>query len=219
MSMRAPKDSAAPPPTTPPAVVPVLLLTLGLAMVSLSRVLGLVLVTLLSCVSACVGDTAMVVAGSLPSLLSTLILAGGRPLGQEEEGVGGSVGGSLNFPPSRRRVVGAGFAVGSFFWEGGGPLRTPAYWRTEPSPSLSSCSSTSIFPALGMTSTLAAWSRRLNTPVGCKNTSVKSTELIFKTHNDLMRITDRSHLVIACWCVCFGFSTKSCKYRRAFQTF
>lgn len=146
-------------------------------MVSLCWALGLVLVvTRLSWVSAGEGDvtTAWFVAGSLPSLWSTLSLAGGRPLGaaEVEEEVGVSAGGNLNFPPRRRRVVGAGFVVGSFFCVVAGLLRTPAYCRTEPSSSLSTPSSTSMFaailPGAALNCSSTPLSRRLNTPVGCQ---------------------------------------------------
>lgn len=157
-SIRAPRGSPAPP-------APVLLLTLGLAMVSLCWPLALVLVvTLLSWVSAGLGDApfACCVAGILPNLWSTLRLVGAMPL---EEEVGVSEGGNLNFPPRRRRVVGPAFLPGSVFWEDRGLLRTPAYWRTEPSSSLSSS-----FPGgltdVGLISPFSALSRRLNTPVG-----------------------------------------------------
>lgn len=165
------------PTASPPPTAPVLLLTLGLAMVSLSWALGRVLVvTLLSCVSAGVGDMALLwcVAGSLPSLRRMLRLAGGRPLEEEDEGVGVSEGGNLNLPPRRRRVIGAAFGATlratSFFLEGGGFLRTPAYWRMEPSSSLSSSSSMSMFPvilpAVVLMSSFTPLSRRLKTPVG-----------------------------------------------------
>lgn len=171
-SIWAPTDSPGPPPAAP-----VLLLTLGLAIVSLSWALGLVLVvTRLSWVSAGEGDvtTPWFVAGSLPSLWSTLRLAGGRPLGaaEVEEEVGVSEGGDLNLLPRRRRVVRAGFVAGCFFCVAIGFLRTPAYWRTEPSLSLSNPSSTSMFPAIlpgaALNCSSTPLSRRLNTPVGCQ---------------------------------------------------
>lgn len=172
MSIWAPADSPALPSAPPPPPPhPVLLLTFEFATACLFRVLVLVLLTRLSCVSANEVDAGVLdcVTGSFPSLWRTLILAGGMPSGAEEEDVGGSEGGSLNFPPSRRRVVGAGFAAGSFFWERVDLFKTPAYCRTEPSPSLSSCSSTFTFTAFDPART--PWSRRLNTPVGCQNTS------------------------------------------------
>lgn len=160
----------APAGSPPPApAVPVLLLTLQLATVDFSA-LGLVLVTLLSCVSAGGADTPAFAAGILPSLCRTLTLAGGIFGEEEEEEVGGSDGGRLNFPPRRRSVTGAAFVVGLFFSCGGGLLRMPAYCRTEPSPSLSSSSSstfTATLPGVGASSPLSALSRRLNTPVGC----------------------------------------------------
>lgn len=160
------------PPESPPAA-PVLLLTLELSIEDLSRTLGLVLVTLLSCVSVGVAATVTFVLGSFPSLWRTLTLAGGRPLEEEvEEDVGISEGGSLNLPPRRRRVIRVAFVAGSSFLDGGGFLRTPAYWRTEPSPSLSSSSSSSMFVAafsgFRASSRSSPLSRRLNTPVGCK---------------------------------------------------
>lgn len=178
MSIWAPADS---PPIPAP---PVLLLTLELATVVLSWARDLVLVTLLSCVSAGVCDTLVFecVAGGLPSLWRTLSLAGGRPFGEGEEEVGVSEGGSLNLPPRRRRVMGGAFIADSFFWREGGFLRTPAYWRTEPSPSLSS-SFSPAFPALCSSAASSPLSRRLNTPVGCKNMSTMSSELIFKMQN------------------------------------
>lgn len=168
MSIWAPAES-------PPTVAPVLLLTLGLATLSLARALGRVLVvTLLSCVSAAEGTMALpwCATGSLPSLRRTLSLAGGAPLAQVEE-VGESEGASLNLPPRRRRVVGAAFVVAlrvsAFFWEGGGFLRTPAYWRMDPSSSLSSKSTLTIpaaLPAVIRIVSSAPLSSRLKTPVG-----------------------------------------------------
>lgn len=165
-SIRAPRGSPAPP-------APVLLLTLGLAMVSLWWPLALVLVvTLLSWVSAGLGDAplACCVAGILPNLWSTLRLVGAMPLEEEEEEVGVSEGGNLNFPPRRRRVVGPAFLRGSVFWEERGLLRTPAYWRTEPSSSLSS-SFPGVLTDVGLISPFSALSRRLNTPVGCEKSA------------------------------------------------
>lgn len=88
----------------------------------------------------------------------------------------------MNLPPRRRRVMGGAFIKDSFFWKEGGFLRTPAYWRTEPSPSLSS-SFSPAFPALGSSAASSPLSRRLNTPVGCKHTSAMSSELIVKMQN------------------------------------
>lgn len=177
MSIWAPAES-------PPAVAPVLLLTLGLAMLSLSWALGRVLVvTLLSCVSAAEGAMALPwrVAGSLPSLRRMLSLAGGTPLAEGEDEVGASEGGNLNLPPRRRRVVGAAFAValrvGAFFWEGGGFLRTPAYWRMDPSSSLSSNCALAIpadFAAVVLIPSSAPLSRRLKTPVGWRTQHCES---------------------------------------------
>lgn len=230
MSIWAPTES-------PPAVAPVLLLTLGLATLSLSWALGRVLVvTLLSCVSAAEGAMALpwCEAGSLPSLRRMLRLAGGRPLAQVgEEEVGESEGGILNLPPRRRRVVGAAFVANlsaiAFFWERGGFLRTPAYWRMDPSSSLSSKSTFTFpaaFPAAVLIPTSTPLSRRLKTPVGWQTTALWVQDFstaspiavtLKKKKSDLNG--ESSHLGGACGCVRLWFCAKSLKDRCSFQAF
>lgn len=240
MSIWAPTES-------PPAVAPVLLLTLGLATLSLSWALGRVLVvTLLSCVSAAEGAMALpwCEAGSLPSLRRMLRLAGGKPLAEVrgEEEVGESEGGILNLPPRRRRVVGAGAFVANlsaiaFFWEGGGFLRTPAYWRMDPSSSLSSKSTFTFtfpaaFPAAVLIPTSTPLSRRLKTPVGWQTTALWVQDFSTASPNVVTFIYiyikkkkksdlngDSSHLGGACGCVRLWFCTKSLKDRCSFHAF
>lgn len=165
----------------------------------------MLVVTLLSCVSPGAGDPAPLTcfaAGILPNLWSTLRLAGATPL--EEEEVGVSEGGNLHFPPRRRRVMGAGFLTGAFFLEGGGLLRTPAYWRTEPSPSLSSSTPTvpeTLPTDVCLISPLSSRSRRLNTPEGCKTKTfqLSSDHLIESTDDHKTPISPQRRLFHPPW--------------------
>lgn len=175
--------------------VPVLLLTFGLARAMLA--LLLLLVTWLSWVSVDWLDRKLeedagtgLGVGAVPSLRSILRLGAPSWMEEVEEGTADGVlfdGGSLDFLARRYKATGSDFWVaGSFLDDGMGRLRTPAYWSTEPSPSVSSPSSaaSSSAKSLSASSSLSTLPRRLKTPVTwCRNGKGDVRKWKILTHN------------------------------------